>query len=83
MQLNASLAAGKGIAPVASIRALPGRIMVDVRAIPKVRAPRQKSTRGPMGSLVSKPLEDLFPSLDREEFFSRNMMLKLYSLRLS
>jgi acetolactate synthase I/II/III large subunit len=38
------------------------------------RAPRLSSMQRPDGSMVSKPLEDLWPFLDREEFRS-NMII--------
>jgi acetolactate synthase-1/2/3 large subunit len=58
------------------ILAMPGPVMVDVRVIPdEVRAPRLQSYQRPDGSFVSKPLEDLFPFLPREEFFA-NMIVK-------
>ncbi len=41
-------------------------------------APKLSSERKPDGRLVSKPLEDMFPFLDREEFRS-NMIVPLYS----
>jgi len=34
----------------------------------EVRAPRVMSVPRPDGSMVSKPLEDLWPFLDRQEF---------------
>ena len=53
-----------------------GPVMVDVRVIPdEVRAPRLQSYQRPDGSFVSKPLEDLFPFLPREEFLA-NMIAK-------
>jgi acetolactate synthase I/II/III large subunit len=61
---------------VRRILAMPGPVMVDVRVIPdEVRAPRLQSYQKPDGSFVSKPLEDLFPFLPREEFFA-NMIVK-------
>lgn len=55
---------------------MPGPVMVDVRVIPdEVRAPRLQSYQKPDGSFVSKPLEDLFPFLSREEFLE-NMIVK-------
>ena len=61
---------------VRRILAMPGPVMVDVRVIPdEVRAPRLQSYQRPDGSFVSKPLEDLFPFLSREEFFA-NMIVK-------
>jgi acetolactate synthase-1/2/3 large subunit len=53
-----------------------GPVMIDVRVIPdEVRAPRLQSYQKPDGSFVSKPLEDLFPFLSREEFLA-NMIVK-------
>jgi acetolactate synthase-1/2/3 large subunit len=40
----------------------------------EVRQPRLSSTQLPDGSFVSKPLEDLWPFLDREEF-KANMLI--------
>jgi acetolactate synthase I/II/III large subunit len=61
---------------VCRILAMPGPVMVDVRVIPdEVRAPRLQSYQKPDGSFVSKPLEDLFPFLSREEFLA-NMIVK-------
>ncbi len=55
---------------------MPGPVVVDVRVIPdEVRAPRLSSYQKADGSFVSKPLEDLFPFLDREEFLA-NMIVK-------
>ena len=54
----------------------PGPVVVDVRVIPdEVRAPRLSSSQRPDGTFVSKPLEDMFPFLDREEFLA-NMIVK-------
>ena len=61
---------------VRRILAMPGPVMVDVHVIPdEVRAPRLQSYQRPDGSFVSKPLEDLFPFLPREEFLA-NMIVK-------
>ncbi len=47
----------------------PGPVLCDVHVIPdESRAPRLSSVQKPDGSFVSKPLEDLFPFLDRKEF---------------
>jgi acetolactate synthase-1/2/3 large subunit len=47
----------------------PGPIVCDVHVIPdEVRMPRLSSVQLPDGSFVSKPMEDLWPFLDREEF---------------
>ena len=40
-----------------------------------VIAPKLTSERKPDGSMVAKPLEDLYPFLDRDELFS-NMIVK-------
>jgi hypothetical protein len=63
MQLNASLAAEKRIAPVASIRAMPGPVMVDVRVISdEVRAPRLQSCQRRMVSLAASRRRTSFRS---------------------
>jgi acetolactate synthase-1/2/3 large subunit len=60
---------------VREILAMPGPVVVDVRVIPdEVRAPRLQSYQREDGSFVSKPLEDLFPFLSREEFME-NMIV--------
>lgn len=54
----------------------PGPVLCDVRVIPdEVRAPRLSSYQKPDGSFVSKPLEDLWPFLPREEFLA-NMIIE-------
>ena len=61
---------------VRRVLAMPGPVIVDVRVIPdEMRAPRLSSSQRPDGSFVSKPLEDMFPFLDREEFLA-NMIVK-------
>jgi acetolactate synthase-1/2/3 large subunit len=53
-----------------------GPVLCDVVVLPdEVRAPRLQSYQRPDGSFVSKPLEDLFPFLSREEFLA-NMIVK-------
>jgi acetolactate synthase-1/2/3 large subunit len=53
-----------------------GPVVCDVNVLPdEVRAPRLQSYQKPDGSFVSKPLEDLFPFLPREEFLA-NMLVK-------
>jgi acetolactate synthase-1/2/3 large subunit len=48
-----------------------GPVVCDVRVVPdEVRMPRQVSTQRPDGSFESTPLEDLWPFLNRDEFFS-------------
>ena len=52
-----------------------GPVVCDVIVIPdEPRAPRVSSIQRPDGSMVSKPLEDMWPFLDREEFLS-NMLI--------
>jgi acetolactate synthase-1/2/3 large subunit len=53
----------------------PGPVVCDVKVIPdEVRAPRVTSVQRADGSFVSKPLEDLWPFLDRDEF-KENMIV--------
>ncbi len=53
-----------------------GPVVCDVRVLPdEMRAPRLQSYQKPDGSFVSKPLEDLFPFLSREEFLA-NMIVE-------
>jgi acetolactate synthase I/II/III large subunit len=53
----------------------PGPVVCDVLVIPdEVRGPRLSSVQRPDGSMVSKPLEDLWPFLDRQEFLG-NMIV--------
>jgi acetolactate synthase-1/2/3 large subunit len=47
----------------------PGPVVCDVRVIPdEIRGPCLSSMQRADGSMISKPLEDLWPFLDREEF---------------
>ena len=63
-------------AEVARVLAMTGPVVIDVRVIPdEMRAPRLSSFQKPDGTFVSKPLEDLFPFLDRQEFLA-NMIVK-------
>lgn len=56
----------------------PGPVLCDVHVIPdETRAPRLSSTQKPDGSFVSRPLEDLWPFLDREEFLSNMIVAPL------
>jgi acetolactate synthase I/II/III large subunit len=49
----------------------PGPVVCDLHVIhDEVRMPRLSSVQRADGSFVSKPLEDLWPFLDREEFYS-------------
>ncbi len=53
----------------------PGPVVCEVMTrVDEMRAPSLSSVRRADGSMVSKPLEDLWPFLDRDEFFS-NMIV--------
>jgi acetolactate synthase-1/2/3 large subunit len=55
-----------------------GPVICDVRVIPEEsREPRLASMQKPDGALVSKPLEDLFPFLDRDEFLANMIVAPL------
>lgn len=57
------------------ILAMKGPVIVDVRVIAdEMREPRLSSYQKPDGSFVSRPLEDLFPFLSRDEFMA-NMIV--------
>ena len=61
---------------VQRVLAMDGPVVVDVCVIPdEMRAPRLQSYQKPDGSMASKPLEDLFPFLPRDEFLA-NMIVK-------
>jgi acetolactate synthase-1/2/3 large subunit len=63
---------------VREVMLTPGPVVCDVRVIPdEVRGPRLSSMQRPDGSLVSKPLEDLFPFLPREEFLANMIVAPL------
>jgi len=63
-------------AAVRKILASRGPVVCDVHVIPdEIRAPRVTSIQRPDGSFVSKPLEDLWPFLDRNEF-AENMIVE-------
>jgi acetolactate synthase-1/2/3 large subunit len=63
-------------ADVKRVLAMQGPVVVDVHVIPdEMRAPRLQSYQKADGSMVSKPLEDMFPFLPREEFLA-NMIVK-------
>uniref|UniRef100_Q025T6 Thiamine pyrophosphate enzyme TPP binding domain protein n=1 Tax=Solibacter usitatus (strain Ellin6076) TaxID=234267 RepID=Q025T6_SOLUE len=56
-------------AEIRRVLARPGPVVCDVHVVPdEVRMPRLSSVQLPDGSFVSKPLEDLWPFLDRAEF---------------
>ncbi|MCX7109977.1 MAG: thiamine pyrophosphate-binding protein [Proteobacteria bacterium] len=55
----------------------PGPLVCEIMVIPdEPRMPRVASMQRPDGSMVSKPLEDMFPFLDREEF-RQNMLIPI------
>jgi acetolactate synthase-1/2/3 large subunit len=55
---------------------MPGPVVCDVRVLPdEARAPRMTSVQLPDGSFVSKPLEDMWPFLERDEFLA-NMLVE-------
>jgi len=63
-------------AEVRRVLDMKGPVVCDVNVLPdELRAPRLQSYQKPDGSFVSKPLEDLFPFLPREEFFA-NMIVQ-------
>ena len=56
-------------ARVRAVLDLKGPVVCEVMApAAEERAPRLSSMQRPDGSLVSKPIEDLWPFLDRDEF---------------
>jgi acetolactate synthase-1/2/3 large subunit len=60
---------------VAKVLAMPGPVVCDVRLTPDYRfEPKLSSEKKPDGRIVSKPLEDMYPFLEREEFRS-NMLV--------
>jgi acetolactate synthase-1/2/3 large subunit len=55
----------------------PGPLVCEVMVIPdEPRMPRVSSMQREDGSMVSKPLEDLFPFMDRDEF-RQNMLIPI------
>jgi acetolactate synthase I/II/III large subunit len=63
-------------ADVRRVLEMKGPVVCDVHVLPdEMRAPRLQSYQKPDGSFVSKPLEDLFPFLPREEFLA-NMIVE-------
>ncbi len=68
---------------VRSVIATPGPVICDVHVIPdEPRGPRLSTMQRPDGSLVSKPLEDLWPFLDREEFLANMIVPPLEESRV-
>ena len=63
---------------IRAVLEMDGPVVCDVNVIPdEVRAPRLQSMQKPDGSFVSKPLEDLFPFLAREEFHANMIVATL------
>lgn len=61
---------------IRDVLATPGPVLCVVRVSPKqVQLPKLASQVLPDGSMVSKPMEDMFPFLDRAEFME-NMIVK-------
>lgn len=61
---------------ISRVLATPGPVVCDVHVVlDEVRQPRLSSVQRPDGSFISKPLEDLWPFLDREEFRA-NMLIE-------
>jgi acetolactate synthase-1/2/3 large subunit len=59
---------------IENILAAQGPVICDVRLDPEYRfAPKSSSERKPDGRIISKPLEDMYPFLERDEFKS-NML---------
>jgi acetolactate synthase-1/2/3 large subunit len=64
------------VSDVRRVLEMPGPVVCDVRVIPdESREPRLSSAQRPDGTFVSKPLEDLWPFLDRDEFLA-NMLVE-------
>lgn len=63
---------------ICAVLETPGPVVCEVIAPgQEERAPRISSMQGPDGSMVSKPLEDLWPFLDRDEFRSNMIVAPL------
>ncbi len=61
---------------VRKVCAVVAPVVCDVHIIPdEIRAPRVTSIQRADGSFLSKPLEDLWPFLDRDEF-AQNMIVE-------
>ncbi len=60
---------------IAAVLAMDGPVVCEVVTIPdEQRIPSMSSAQRADGSLYSKPIEDLWPFLDREEFLA-NMIV--------
>ena len=66
----------EAIALLPEIMAVEGAVLVEVMTDPwEIPTPKAASKRLSDGSMVSAPLEDMYPFLDREEFLS-NMLIE-------
>ena len=75
---TARIATDKNLAEqISAILQIEGPLVCEV-VLPKeyVFAPKLSSERKPDGRLVTKPMEDMFPFLDREEF-RQNMLIPI------
>ena len=62
---------------IRTVLAMDGPVVCDVHVVcDEMRAPRLQSAQKPDGSFVSKPLEDLYPFLPRDEFLA-NMIVEV------
>ncbi len=63
---------------VKRVLAMPGPVICDVKVLAdEPREPRVTSVQRPDGSFVSKPLEDMAPLLDRDEFLANMIVAPL------
>ena len=54
----------------------PGAVIIEVMTDPwEIPTPKAASKQLPDGKIVSAPLEDMYPFLDREEF-RKNMLIE-------
>ena len=59
-------------ANISGVLEMPGPVVCEIISPPEEpRAPSLSSMKRPDGSMVSRPLEDLWPFLDRDEFRSQ------------
>jgi acetolactate synthase-1/2/3 large subunit len=66
---------------IRSVMEFPGPVLCDVLIQPdQIFEPRTSSQKLPDGRMVSKPLEDMYPFLEREEFLS-NMIISPWEER--
>lgn len=59
-------------ADLRAVLAMPGPVICEIMAVPdEPRQPRVSSYQKPDGSMASRPLEDMYPFLPREEFLAQ------------